>query len=231
MSTDEDRIGYLAGETTGGLDADEQAELDDLQALLADPSLWVEPPAALEDAVVAAIGAETSASESPARDDPDADSPARDNTVVRIDRGPRRRRPPFAFAGVAAAAAAVVLAVGVVVTTGNGGDDGVSIALGPTELVPGAQGTARVVPEDSGLRISLDATGLPRRDNGLFYQAWLRNEAGVLIPIGTFHDGEDVTLWAGVSLDEYPTLTITEEAADGDQTSSGRRVLVGTVGE
>jgi anti-sigma-K factor RskA len=213
MSTDEDRIGYLAGETTGGLDADEQAELDDLQTLLADPSLWVEPPSGLEDAVVAAIGAEAV------------------GTVVPFDRASRRRRPPYLFAGVAAAAAAVIIAVGVVATTGNGGDDGVSIALGPTELVPGAHGSARVVPEDSGLRISLDATGLPRRDNGLFYQAWLRNEAGVLIPVGTFHDAEDVTLWAGVSLDDYPTLTITEEVADGDQASSGRRVLVGTVGE
>jgi hypothetical protein len=55
MTTDDDRIGYLAGETTGGLDATEQAELDDLQALLADPTMWVEPPSGLEDAVVVAL--------------------------------------------------------------------------------------------------------------------------------------------------------------------------------
>ena len=87
-----------------------------------------------------------------------------------------------------------------------------------------------MVQEQSGLRIELDATGLPRRDNGLFYQAWLRNEAGDLVPIGTFHDGDDVTLWAGVAAEDFPTLTVTEEAADGDQASSGVRVLVGTVG-
>jgi len=32
-----------------------------------------------------------------------------------------------------------------------------------------------------------------------------------------------------VALADYPTLTITEEQADNDQGSSGRRVLVGTV--
>jgi hypothetical protein len=79
------------------------------------------------------------------------------------------------------------------------------------------------------LRITLDATGLPRRDGGDFYQAWLRNEDGVLIPIGTFHEADDVVLWAGVSLEDFPTLTVTEETADNDQASSQIRVLVGTV--
>ena len=81
--------------------------------------------------------------------------------------------------------------------------------------------SARVFAEQSGLRIELNATGLPRRDGFLFYQAWLRNAAGVLIPIGTFHDGDHVTLWAGVSLAEFPTLTITEEQADNDQALIG----------
>ncbi len=36
-------------------------------------------------------------------------------------------------------------------------------------------------------------------------------------------------LWAGVSLKDFPTLTVTEEEV-GDQESSGRRVLVGTTG-
>ena len=67
----------------------------------------------------------------------------------------------------------------------------------------------------------------PACQGGLFYQAWLRNAAGVLVPIGTFNEGEDVTLWAGVSPKDYPTLTVTRERSDGDQASSGERVLVG----
>ena len=40
---------------------------------------------------------------------------------------------------------------------------------------------------------------------------------------------EKVTLWAGVSPKEFTTLTVTRERADGDQTSSGEKVLVGKV--
>ena len=38
-----------------------------------------------------------------------------------------------------------------------------------------------------------------------------------------------MTLWAGVSPVDFPTLTVTREEADGDQASSGQKVLVGTV--
>ena len=44
--------------------------------------------------------------------------------------------------------------------------------------------------DDSGWRIELDASGLPRLDNGRFYEAWLRNAAGVLVPLGTFNEGQ-----------------------------------------
>ena len=81
----------------------------------------------------------------------------------------------------------------------------------------------------SGWRIELDATGLPRLDDGRFYQAWLRNPAGTLVPIGSFNEGQDVTLWAGVSPKDFTLLTVTRERADGDQSSSGEKVLVGTV--
>jgi hypothetical protein len=38
-----------------------------------------------------------------------------------------------------------------------------------------------------------------------------------------------VTLWAGVSPKDFTTLSVTRERADGDQDSSGEKVLVGTV--
>ena len=49
------------------------------------------------------------------------------------------------------------------------------------------------------------------------------------MPVGTFNEGQSVTLWAGVSPVDFPTLTVTREEADGDQASSGEKVLVGTV--
>ena len=51
----------------------------------------------------------------------------------------------------------------------------------------------------------------------------------MLVPVGTFNDGRSVTLWAGVSPKDFTTLTVTREQADGDQTSSGEKVLVGAV--
>ena len=74
---------------------------------------------------------------------------------------------------------------------------------------------------------ALHATGLPRREDGEYYQAWLKNDAGLLVPIGSFNDGRDVTLWAGVAPSSFSTLTVTQEVADGDQASSGQVVLIG----
>ena len=68
----------------------------------------------------------------------------------------------------------------------------------------------------------------PPPSTGRFYEAWLKNDAGVLVPIGTFNEGRNVTLWAGVSPEDFTTLTVTREHADGDQASSGEKVLVGT---
>ena len=132
---------------------------------------------------------------------------------------------------VGAAAAAVIVVVAAMVVLPGGQDDTVtfSMALEPTEALPAAAGSAELTRTDSGWRIELDATGLPRLDAGDFYQAWLRNEDGTLVPIGTFNEGADVVLWAGVSPVDFPTLTVTRETADNVQDSSGDRVLVGTI--
>ena len=129
------------------------------------------------------------------------------------------------------AAATAVLAVAVGLTVFRSGTSGERFhaALAATNLVPGASGEATLTKTASGWRIELGARGLPRLAGGRFYEAWLRNGAGVLVPIGTFNEGRKVTLWAGVSPKSFTTLTVTREQADGDQTSSGDKVLVGTV--
>jgi hypothetical protein len=129
----------------------------------------------------------------------------------------------------AAATAAAAVAIGLAVFASSTSGQQFQAALAPTGLVPGAKGNATLTKTSSGWRIELDATGLPRLEGGRFYEAWLRNQAGLLVPVGTFNDGRDVTLWAGVSPLQFTTLTITREQADGDQASSGRKVLVGTV--
>jgi anti-sigma factor RsiW len=151
---------------------------------------------------------------------------------ARIDakRKAGRVRPARRFVAVGAVATvAVAAAVGLsVFGTGSAGPR-FQAALAPTQLLPGATGKATLTKTSSGWRITLHATGLPRLDRGRYYEAWLRNRAGVLVPIGTFNQGPKVTLWAGVPPTTFTTLTVTREQADGDQRSSGEKVLVGTV--
>ena len=104
-----------------------------------------------------------------------------------------------------------------------------SAALAATALAPGRHGRATLTKTTRAGASSFDATGLPRLDDGRFYEAWLKNADGVLVPVGTFNEGGNVILWAGVSPKDFPTLTVTRERADGDQDSSGEKVLVGTV--
>ena len=143
---------------------------------------------------------------------------------ARTVRSPRR----LALAGVAVAA---VAAAAIAVVVGGSGSNGARYhaALGPTRLVPAAHGQASLTKTPSGWRIQLAATGLPRLEGDRFYEAWLRSSSGALVPIGTFNDGRNVTLWAGVSPASYKVLTVTRERADGNEASSGQKVLVGPV--
>jgi hypothetical protein len=104
-------------------------------------------------------------------------------------------------------------------------------SLSGTELAPDAVGDVTLTKTPGGWKIRLNATGLPRRADGEFYEAWLKDDAGLLVPIGTFNEGHDVTLWSGVGPTTFPTLTVTREAADGDQASSGQVVLMGQADE
>ena len=73
----------------------------------------------------------------------------------------------------------------------------------------------------------MSATGLPHLQNGRYYQAWLKNAAGILVPIGTFNDARQVTLWSGAPVTQFRTLTVTQQLANGNPASSGRKVLIG----
>ncbi len=182
----------------------ERAEIERVQGVLADPAVWAEPPPDLQEAVVAAIAEEAGAA--------------------------RRRRFRLAVVGVAAAA---LLAVGVTVTWQLNRAQPVefSASLSGTGLAPDATGDVTLTKTPSGWDIRLHATGLPRREDGEFYEAWLKDETGLLVPIGTFNDGREVTLWSGVAPSTFPTLTVTQEVADGDQASSGQVVLIGQADE
>jgi hypothetical protein len=206
--TNEERQSLIAGERAGALEPDEAADLELFADLLADPSTWAEPSAGLEDDVVRAVeNAEPAPAETPMRSQA------------------RRRR----VLGLVAAAAAIAVLVlgGFGVFLGNGSPD-YSAALSGTPLAPNAGASVDVHRNNAGFRITLDAHGLPALGAGEYYQAWLKNDANVLVPIGTFSSSDGhITLWSGVSPKDFPTMTVTIERTDNQQASSGRRVLTG----
>ena len=215
----EGRIAHLAGVGDPPLSPADVAETQRLQKILSDKALWAEPDPGLEQRVVAAIGRAASERAPDSRPTP----------VSRMGTArPRRRH--YTFLGIAAAIIlAAGLAIGITVAVSSGGPSGMKFAatLSGTQLAPGASGQATLTQTSSGWRIHLDAVGLPRLDNGRFYQAWLKNAAGTAIPIGTFNEGRDVTLWAGVPPSDYGTMTVTRQTAQGGPASSGQVVLVG----
>jgi hypothetical protein len=208
--SDETREALIASARAGQLDASETAELSLLADVLGDPSVWSEPGSGLEDAVANAVAAA-----------PPAAVDAR--AAVR----PRRRRVALS---IVAAAAAIVILLGVVAVARRETNSDFESRLTATALAPGASGTAEMYRNDAGFKVELDAHELPRLPNDEYYQAWLKNAADTLVPIGTFSSSDGrVILWSGVSPEDFPTITVTIEALDNDQSSSGRRVLVGPV--
>lgn len=196
-------------------DAGEMVDLDaDIEALLADSSMWEMPDESLGHRVASAVRAEA-----------DLDEP-----VAAV--GSDGRRPWLRPALLGAAAAVAILFGGVVVLSALSGSDArdtFSAELTSTGLIADVEGNVEIVAFSSGLRVDLDAPSLPWRGNGKFYEGWLRTVDGNLIPVGTFHGGERVVLWAGVELDRVESFTITlEESVAGmdlEQSSSGEVVL------
>jgi len=200
MSND-DQIAYLAGDDGTSLTPAERAEMDDLRAALSHPAAWIEPDADLEERVVAAIA--------------DSGSHHRSRTLW------------YALVG-GAAAVLLVLGVTIGVTTRDQNPPlQYAASLQGTNLAPDATGDVTLTKTAGGWKIQLHATGLPRRDNGAYYEAWLKNDAGVLVPVGTFNEPLDVVLWAGVPPTSHPTFTVTRQLANGDPASTGQVVLAG----
>lgn len=248
MNDDELAAALEGGNPDGG-------PADDLRALLADEATWAEPDPGGLDALLASIAAESGDPGRPAprvEPVPEAGPPAAPAPVAPTPspapspgpppspgpahiRRERRGRPRRSLV-LAAAAALVVLAgvAGAIVAT-RGGDDpaGTEVAIAGTELAPGASATAHVQETGSGLDITLDVRDLPPAEPGTYYQGWVRNADGQAVTIGTFHmrGGDDeVDLWAGVDLEDYPMLTVTLQQEGAGAESSGQVVLAGEIG-
>ena len=218
-------------ETSGRIDDPDEdravaAFLDAVAPTLRDEAVWVEPPAGLADSIVAAIAAERAAP---------------DRAWCR--RGPRpcRRRDrlprPDAGPGGPGGSGPRPLRPSPPSPSGSwspvgDGESEEQFAIEGTELAPTATATAEVAELPNGAGIRLDVENLDPAPDGYYYQGWVRSEAGETVTIGTFHmrggDGT-VTLWSGVDLAAYPTLTVTLQQEGAGPESSGEVVLRGSI--
>lgn len=220
--SDKDLIDHLAGDTQAPLAPQDRAAVNELRALLADESVWIEPDPALEQRVITAI---TDAAAAFTPDPAPPRAPVADRKAARPS---WRRR--FGLRRLAASLAPVLAAAAVLVVVLSSGPAALQFAvtLHGTGLAPGAGGSATLTKTTDGWRIALRAHGLPLRHNGLYYQAWLKNATGILVPVGTFNLANQVTLWAGVAPTKgFTTLTITQQEASHDTASTHQVVLGG----
>lgn len=204
------------------LDDPSEDELAELAALLVRVDAWDDPPPELEDAVVAAIAAEVDAE----RDAVVAAS-ARHDAPTSLAQ--YRSRRVVSMTGLLGAAAAVAVMIAGIVLIRRGGDEGTVFALAGTDAAPGASAEVRMSATPAGLKIELDADGLPGAPDGFMYEAWV-GDGNVAISTGTFHlRGGDapIELWAGVTDPSFHRLWITLEPIDDDASPSGDTRLSG----
>ena len=211
MTSDEERMAELAGRPLDALDDDEREQLASWTRLLADETMWAEPAPDLEDLVAASIQA----------------APKPTHHWATSDRTTGSWVRPL-VAGLAAAAA--IIAAVFLFSRDGGQDRFASGQLAGTDLASRASGKVVIYQDAAGFRLELKATDLPSLDEGRFFQAWLKGPKGS-VPVGTFSrgNGDWVVLWSGVSPADYPEMTVTIEAPDGNQASSGQKVLTGDV--
>jgi Anti-sigma-K factor rskA, C-terminal len=211
------------------------ADLAVLSGFLGDAAVWDEPDPALEDRVVEAIRTEAirtrAAERGPVLEDVDAGEGAPAAPIRSRRAGGRRLR---LVAAVAAAAVVVIAAVGIVRLATSSGDNGVLLALAPTDLAPADSSVdVRIDERPNGTRLLLDLSRVPPAPAGSYYEAWLRQSPEVGVSAGTFHmrggDGR-VELWSGVSPDDYPLVTITLQDEGGGGDSSGVVFYAGRLG-
>ncbi len=153
-------------------------------------------------------------------------------TVVSLDS--RRRR---WVAPLVSAAATLLIVVGAglgwrILSAEETREPDYLVALGGTDLAPDASAEAAVSNTALGTVLILDVRGLEPAPEGQYYEAWLRQSPEVGVSAGTFHlrggDGS-IELWAGVTPEDYPLITVTLQEEGGGAASSGQVVLAGRV--
>lgn len=210
MGTDDTRANYLAT-GTGETPVDHE-QLDLIRGVLGESPIWEEPPEGVVEGLLATIAREGQPSE------PDVAAP-------------QPRRPWLMAAGAVAAISLLVLGIA---SLSDQPTTETIVAMTGTDLAPAAGGVAALRPTPSGWYIRLDVSGLPAAPEGTYYEGWVWSDDNEGVSIGTFHlrSGDaPVVLWSGVSVVEYPAISVTLQDEGAGAEASDRIMMTGRVDE
>jgi hypothetical protein len=206
MDREERFAEWLDAGTESGVFAAPSAE-EAVRSALGLEAVWGDPPGSVFEGIMAEIRA------------------AGPQPVVATRRGGRRAGAMVRVVSLAAAVVVVVM-VGVAIVPRSA-----TFELAGTELAPGAIAEVQVADTPSGFEIRLDISGLDPAPEGSYYQAWVRT-ADDGVTIGTFHmrgGADEVVLWSGVDIADYPVITVTIQEEGAGAESSGVVVLKGEI--
>jgi anti-sigma-K factor RskA len=138
----------------------------------------------------------------------------------------RRRVGGLALAAVAA------IAVAALVLVRSGGDDPIPPAP-PTTLalrpLAGVSGRAQLTLNGPGTEAELRGAGLRPSGAHDYYEAWLADDRGRMVSMGTFRVGADgrvdVHMEVAVDVSRYALVDVSLEPDDGDPDHSDRSIL------
>jgi len=193
---------HLVDDGTRFDSGDDPGGAANLVELLGDEAMWLEPCPSLETAVVRAVD------------------------FARARRRKARRLAHRVAVGASAVAAACALVFGL--TSHHEAHAEFRGTLTATGSLPRVTGSAEIYRSPSGFRVALDAASLPELPAGRFYEAWLADNDGREVPVGTFSSGRgEITMWSGRASSRFSRITVTLESGDNDQAPSSDVVLAG----
>lgn len=223
MNCHDARAALLAGERTSMVTAHLEGCVECRRAVpgieqarsdLQSESMWLEPPAGLEDSIVASIAGPRVAEEE-----------SRSGTEVEVKRS-NSWLIAVMFGFVAAVA---VLVVGMFAMTSRTPDPNWRTTMSGTDVSPSASAVVAGWSVDAGTRVVLEASNLGIAPEGSVYQLWF-SKGSQDVSAGTFSDPKHVELTVGIAREDYPTVWLALESITADVGEAGRVLLVSTDG-
>jgi hypothetical protein len=223
MNCQDARASLLAGETTDKVESHLEgcvacrratSDIEHVRSDLHSESMWVDPPAGLEDSVVAAIMG-TKATES---------VPPQAPVTTIESRRFNSRTVAVMFGSVAAA---LILVVGSFAMLSRTPAPDWESPMAGTDVTSSATAVVAGWNVDAGTRVVFETTDLGPAPEGFVYQLWF-SQGSQDVSAGTFTDPSHVELTVGIARKDFPTVWLALQPINPAAGDAGPVLLVST---